>query len=341
MSNIERYDYAFDPEGDSWPARLLRQVAPQSNVLELGPGAGAMTKVLLARGCNVTVVENDPDAVLALRDLGVEVIEGNLESSEWVTLLEGRHFEYVLACDVLEHLRSPEVVLQVLGDVLEPMGRLVVSVPNVAYAGVVAALRNGAFDYADKGQLDRTHVHFFTRRSMERMLMDCGWVPRHWGSNRVPLAQSEFAWCWDALTGDLRQHLLSGWPDFDVYQWMVVAGPSRDARSWEMADLRAEADRLRGELEALQSVHKPERASLIEHQKAFAEAKDIIHRFEGDIRQYQVQTSNLQEQIRLLAAEKAGLSQQLQSTQDTLAHTQHALYESSIRRRLRRLLRLN
>jgi len=100
-----------------------------------------------------------------------------------------------------------------------------------------------------------------------------------------------------------------------------------------MADLRAEADRLREELEALQSVHKPERASLIEHQKAFAEAKDIIHRFEGDIRQYQVQTSNLQEQIRLLAAEKAGLSQQLQSTQDTLAHTQHALYESSIRRR--------
>lgn len=171
--------------------------------------------------------------------------------------------------------------------------------------------------------------------------MDCGWVPRHWGGNRVPLAQSEFAWCWDALTGDLRQHLLSGWPDFDVYQWMVVAGPSRDARSWEMADLRAEADRLREELEALQSVHKPERASLIEHQKAFAEAKDIIHRFEGDIRQYQVQTSNLQEQIRLLAAEKAGLSQQLQSTQDTLAHTQHALYESSIRRRLRRLLRLN
>lgn len=341
MSNIERYDYAFDPEGDSWPARLLQQVPPGGTVLELGPGAGAMTKVLLARGCAVTVVENDPDAVQALRVLGVEVIEGDLEGEEWVGLLGGRHFDVVLACDVLEHLRSPGVVLRVLNDVLGHMGKLIVSVPNIAYAGVVAALRNGAFDYADKGQLDRTHVHFFTRRSAERLLMDCGWVPRLWGANRVPLAQSEFAWCWEALASDLRQQLLSGWSDFDVYQWMVVAAPSRDARAWEMSDLRAEAERLRGELDALRAVHEPEHASLVEHQKAFTEAKGIIHRFEDEIRQNQTEMNQLREQIERLAAEKSTLSKNLQSTQETLAHTQHAYYESSIRRRLRRLLRLN
>lgn len=341
MSNIERYDYAFDPDGNSWPARLLQQVLPGSTVLELGPGAGAMTKVLLARGCAVTVVENDPEAVQALRALGVETIEGNLERADWAGSLGGRHFGFVLACDVLEHLRSPEVVLHALGEVLEPMGKLIISVPNIAYAGVLAAMRSGAFDYAEKGQLDRTHVHFFTRRSVEQMLMDCGWVPRLWGANRVPLNQSEFAHCWEALSGDLRQQLLSGWTDFDVYQWMVVAAPSKDARVWEMADLRAENERLCGDLEALRLVHEPEHASLIEHQKAFAEAKDIIHRFEGDIRQFQIQTGRLQEQIEHLAAEKAGLSQQLQATQDALAHTQHALYESSIRRRLRRLLNLN
>lgn len=341
MSNIERYDYAFDPEGESWPARLLKQVPPRSAVLELGPGAGAMTKVLLARGCDVTVVENDPDAVQALRALGVEVIEGNLESPDWIGLLKDHHFDYVLACDVLEHLRSPEVVLQVLADVLKPMGRLIVSVPNVAYAGVVAALRNGSFDYADKGQLDRTHVHFFTRRSAERMLMDCGWVPRFWDANRVPLAESEFAWCWDALNGDLRQHLLSGWTDFDVYQWMVVAVPSRDGRVWEMADIRAQAERLRMELDALRRVHEPEHASLIEHQKAFAEAKEVIHRFENEISLFKADAIRLQQQIESLAAEKRELAANLQSSKEALAHTQHALHESSLRRRLRKFLRLN
>ncbi len=341
MSNVERYNYAFDSEGDSWPARLLRQVQSGGAVLELGPGAGAMTRVLIARGCKVTVVENDPEAVLALRALDVEVIVGDLEHTDWVAALGGRNFEAILACDVLEHLRSPENVLRVLGDILAPMGRLIVSVPNIAYAGVVAALRNGAFDYAEKGQLDRTHVHFFTRRSAERLLMDCGWVPRLWDANRVPVAQSEFAWCWEALAGDLRQQLLSGWSDFDVYQWMAVVAPSRDARAWEMADLRAEAGRLREELEVLRSVHEPEHTSLVEHQKAFAEAKDIIHRFEGEIRQNQTEINQLREQIERLASEKNDLFKNLQSTQNTLAHTQHALYESSIRRRLRRLLNLN
>ena len=48
MSTIDRYDYAFDPDGDDWAARLLRRVPPEAgSVLELGPGPGAMTRVLL------------------------------------------------------------------------------------------------------------------------------------------------------------------------------------------------------------------------------------------------------------------------------------------------------
>lgn len=341
MSNIDRYDYAFDPEADDWPARLLRQVPQGSAVLELGPGAGAMTRVLLARGCKVTVVENDPEAVQALLAMGVEVIESDLECTDWISALGDRRFGVVLACDVLEHLRLPEAVLRALGEVLEPMGKLVVSVPNVAYAGIVAALRHGVFDYADKGLLDRTHVHFFTRRSVEKAMMNSGWVPRLWDANRVPLAQSEFSWCWEELTGDLRQQLLAGWSDFDVYQWMVVAVPSRDGRVWEMADIRAQAERLRLELDALRRVHEPEHASLIEHQKAFAEAKEVIHRFENEISLFKADASRLQQLVETLAAEKRELAANLQSAKDTLAHTQHALHESSLRRRLRKFLRLN
>lgn len=341
MSNIERYDYAFDPEGAAWPARVLRRVPAGSSVLELGPGPGAMTRVLLARGCKVTVVENDPDALQALRTLGVQAIAADLDGADWLAALNGQRFDAVLACDVLEHLRQPERVLQALGAALKPMGSLIVSLPNIAYAGVVAALRNGVFDYAEKGLLDHTHVRFFTRRSIEKVLMDCGWIPRCWDANRVPLAQSEFAWCWEALAEDLRRDLLTGWLDFDVYQWMVVAAPSRDSRAWEMADVRAEAERLRAELQALRLVHEPEHASLLEHQKAFAEARESIHRFQGEVSQYQTEASQLRQQIERLAFERAGLAQTLQATQESLAHTQHALYESSLRGRLRRWLRLN
>lgn len=301
MSNIERYDYAFDPDGDDWAARLLRRVPPEAgSVLELGPGPGAMTRVLLARGYRVTVVENDPEALKVLQSLGVEVISANLDGADWLDALAGRRFDVVLACDVLEHLRAPEDVLQRLSDCVAPMGRLVISVPNIAYAGVVAAMRHGIFDYSDKGQLDRTHVRFFTKRSLEKVLLECGWSPRMWEANRLPVECSELAWCWNALSGDLRQALLAGWQDFDVYQWMVVVTPSADTPAWELAEARNTADKLRDDLQALSVVHQRERASLLEHQKAFSEAKEIIGKLQFEIKELRAEAD-------ILRAEKKAL----------------------------------
>ena len=305
MTKIERYDYAFEPDGDEWAARLLRRVPPGGgSVLELGPGPGAMTRVLLERGHRVTVVENDPEALEVLKALGVEVISGNLDGTDWLEAIAGRRFDAVLACDVLEHLRKPEEVLLRLSEFVAPMGQLVISVPNIAYAGVVAAMRNGIFDYSDKGQLDRTHVRFFTKRSIEKVLLDCGWSPRVWEANRVPVECSEFAWYWSALSGDQRQALLAGWQDFDVYQWMVVVTPSVDAAAWELIEARGAADKLRDDLQALTVVHQRERASLLEHQKAFSEAKDIIGKLQFEVRE-------LRAEMDMVRAEKAAIETEL------------------------------
>ena len=108
MTDIDRYDYAFDPDGDAWAARLLRQLPPGGSVLELGPGSGAMTKVLVARGYQVTVVENDPQALEAMRALNVNTVEADLDQNQWLADLAGIQFDAVLACDVLEHLRDPQ-----------------------------------------------------------------------------------------------------------------------------------------------------------------------------------------------------------------------------------------
>ena len=309
MTNIERYDYAFDPDGEEWAARLLRRIPSDGgSVLELGPGPGAMTRVLLARGHRVTVVENDPEALEVLKTLGVEVIPGNLDGTDWLDAIAGRRFDAVMACDVLEHLRKPEDVLQRLSEFVAPMGRLLISVPNIAYAGVLAAMRNGIFDYSDKGQLDRTHVRFFTKRSIEKVLLDCGWAPRVWEANRVPVECSEFAWYWSALSGEQRQALLAGWQDFDVYQWMVVVTPSVDASAWELSEARGAADRLRDELQALTVVHQRERASLLEHQKAFAEAKEIIAKMQLEIK-------DLRADMDLLRTEKTAVEAELSALQ--------------------------
>ena len=339
MNNIERYDYAFDPDGEEWAARLLRRVPPGGgSVLELGPGPGAMTRVLLARGYRVTVVENDPEALEVLKTLDVEVIPGNLDNTDWLDAIKGRQFDTVMACDVLEHLRKPEGVLQRLSEFVAPMGCLLISVPNIAYAGVLASMRSGIFDYSDKGQLDRTHVRFFTKRSMEKVLLDCGWAPRVWEANRVPVECSEFAGYWSALSGDQRQALLAGWQDFDVYQWMVVVTPSADAPAWELKEARGMADSLRDELQALTVLHQRERASLLEHQKAFAEAKDIIATLQQEITKLQQEIGELHAEVGSLRTEKAMVGAELATTQIALQARTAELNERAWRSRLRRLM---
>ena len=318
MSSVIRYDYGYDPRGQAWAARLLRQVRPGDAVLELGPGPGAMTKVLVERGHTVTVIENDPQALAMLQELDVEIIVADLESEDWIKKLQGRRFDAILTCDVLEHLRAPERVLHSLHSLMAPGGRLVLSIPNMAYAGVVGALRLGIFDYADKGLLDRTHMRFFTRRSMEKMLLGYGWAPRHWDANRVPIDQSEFVWCWRTLAEDQRRNLLEGWLDFDVYQWMTVATSMPDAAVSEINEARDEAALVRQELHELLVRYQGEHESLLDHQKAFAEAKEVIARMQTEIAGLKTEREGgvlrFEEQQQVLAqlvAEKASLIDQL------------------------------
>lgn len=301
LTSIDRYNYAFDPEGDAWAARLLRRLPPQGDVLELGPGPGAMTRVMVDRGYRVTVVENDPGALKCLEALGVEIIAADLESDDWIERLEGRRFDAILACDVLEHLREPDQVLDALAKFMQPMGQLIISVPNVAYAGIVAGLTLGMFDYTEKGLLDRTHLHFFTRRGMEKMLLECGWAPHSWDTYRLPIEHSEFDRFWSVLPGNMRHNLSSVCSDFDVYEWMVVATLPVDAPAWELKTAHSEMEKLRDALQALKLTHEQEHISLLEHQKAFAEAKEVIASQQADVKA-------LQSGMERLRLEKAALA---------------------------------
>lgn len=282
MSSVNRYDYGYDPRGQAWAARLLRQVRPGDAVLELGPGPGAMTKVLVERGHTVTVIENDPQALAMLQELDVEIIVADLESEDWIKKLQGRRFDAILTCDVLEHLRAPERVLHSLHSLMAPGG-------GVWFIDTQYGLRRRSggsavrYDYADKGLLDHTHMRFFTRRSMEKMLLGYGWAPRHWDANRVPMNQSEFVWCWRTLAEDQRRNLLEGWLDFDVYQWMTVATSMLSAVS-EINEARDEAALVRQELHELLVRYQGEHESLLDHQKAFAEAKEVIAHADRDRR---------------------------------------------------------
>lgn len=85
-------------------------------------------------------------------------------------------FDYIMMGDVLEHLLHTDAALQKVLSWLRPGGMLVLSVPNVAHISILHGVLEGDWTYVEAGILDRTHVKFFTIKSIRECLIRNGFV---------------------------------------------------------------------------------------------------------------------------------------------------------------------
>lgn len=152
----------------------VTEVPAGSRVLELGCATGYVSRYLKEElGCRVVGVEISPEAARRAEPYCERLIVGDLSGEEvWKEIVPP--FDVVLANDVLEHLPEPDAVVGRCRDLLRVGGRMIVSVPNVAYWRVRFGLLFGRFDYTDKGILDDTHLRFFTARTGRSLLEDQG-----------------------------------------------------------------------------------------------------------------------------------------------------------------------
>lgn len=89
----------------------------------------------------------------------------------------GKKFDCVVFNDVLEHTVDPWAVLRSTVALLAPGGVVVASIPNVRNVSVVLDLVvRGNWTYRDIGILDRTHLRFFTSRSIRALFADSGFA---------------------------------------------------------------------------------------------------------------------------------------------------------------------
>jgi hypothetical protein len=106
---------------------------------------------------------------------------------------------------------------------------VIVSVPNVAHLWVRLSLLVGRFDYADRGILDRTHLRFFTRRTLLELLRSAGLRVDELAVTPVPLPLVvPPRWHGRVLAG---VHALSAgaaraWPGGLAYQFVAVCRAS-------------------------------------------------------------------------------------------------------------------
>lgn len=154
-------------------------------LLDVGAAGGLLSRPLSARGWRVTALERDAAAARELDGACERVIVADAEALPPL----GGPYDAILCGDVLEHLRDPARVLRAAGRELEAGGRVIVSVPNVAHLWTRLSLLAGRFEYADRGILDRTHLRFFTKRTLWELLRAGGLRARRWTATPVPLYQ--------------------------------------------------------------------------------------------------------------------------------------------------------
>jgi tellurite resistance protein len=235
-------------------------------VLDVGCSTGYLAEEIAdRRSGKVTGIEISPTAAEEARDHCERVIIGDIETLDLDEALGEDTYDIVLFADVLEHLTDPEAVLRKVRPFVAPGGRVVASIPNVAHISVRLALLAGEFRYRETGLLDRTHLRFFTRETIEDLFEASGYVIDVWRRRRVNLQDAEVRVARPA--SDEEAELASD-PDAMTYQFIVTSYPSdatskihalrtalRETRN-VLRDARSALRDARSELEELQPLRE-------------------------------------------------------------------------------------
>lgn len=89
--------------------------------------------------------------------------------------LPNGYFDCVFFFDILEHLVNPYVMLEDIKSKLTIDGIVIASIPNMRYYRVFSDyVFKGNWDYKEHGVIDKTHLRFFTYKSIRKLFKNAG-----------------------------------------------------------------------------------------------------------------------------------------------------------------------
>jgi 2-polyprenyl-3-methyl-5-hydroxy-6-metoxy-1,4-benzoquinol methylase len=192
-------------------------------VLDVGCGTGEHSKALKKKFgiSELWGIELDPHAAEEASRYLDKVLCGDV--STLISSTPDGHFDCVIFNDVLEHLIDPWNVLQATRSKLSDDGVVIASIPNVRHFKTLFNLVfRRDWRYEEVGILDRTHLRFFTEKSIVALFDACGFkVDRIQGINRTRKSRIR-------LIGFLAPSLFG---DIGYLQFAVVATPTRGGDS--------------------------------------------------------------------------------------------------------------
>ncbi|MDD3083399.1 MAG: class I SAM-dependent methyltransferase [Candidatus ainarchaeum sp.] len=164
----------FTNYGDGYNKNVFDLVPEKSFVLDVGCSTGKLgEKLIKEKKCRVFGVDFSPKAI--------KIASKRLDKTNFFNLdseglpFDNNKFDVIIFADVLEHIKQPDLVLKKFKKILSDDGIVITSIPNIGYVSSRIRHLFGKWDYYETGLMDKTHIRFFTFKTMSELFLNTGY----------------------------------------------------------------------------------------------------------------------------------------------------------------------
>jgi 2-polyprenyl-3-methyl-5-hydroxy-6-metoxy-1,4-benzoquinol methylase len=145
-----------------------------SRILEIGCGEGHF-HMHLRHNCEYWGIEPDHDAARVASKQLQKVLVGTFH--DVFEQLPNNYFDLIICNDVIEHIADHDEFFQSIKIKIKNHCYFIGSIPNVRFiSNLIELLIKKDWKYKEKGILDKTHLRFFTEKSLERTMKENGFI---------------------------------------------------------------------------------------------------------------------------------------------------------------------
>lgn len=165
------------PVHDAHNPDLLKFIPLSSRkIIEIGCSSGALAREFKASSadCEWLGLDIDESYTKLARRYCDDTIAMDIESAAPAFFDAQADRDCWIFGDTLEHLKDPWKILNQIRAVLPKDGCIVACIPNAQHWSVIAKLSIGDFRYEDSGLLDKTHLRWFTKKTIIELFASSG-----------------------------------------------------------------------------------------------------------------------------------------------------------------------
>ena len=278
-------------------AKMLGLIGNNKQVVDFGCATGYFAQLLAQQQCIVTGVEINPKAAKVAEQYCQAVIVADLDFVSVKEILPHRQFDVAVFGDVLEHLRNPWQILRDTKEILTEDGYVVASIPNIAHGAIRLALLQGEFEYTEFGILDNTHLRFFTRKTVEDLLENSGYLLKNLESTKLPfLANNNLVP--QININDFDSEMINRMQqdeNIDTLQFVVRAVPCTVEE--RLADRQNRYAKLQKEFQTAQSELQQSRQTIDQLQSELQQSRQTIDQLQSELQQSRQTIDQLQSEL--------------------------------------------